>query len=161
MEEICQKDPETNIKGLMELAMLFREGRFVDQNIEKFERYLKLAANNGHSDAQFKLGEFYHKGQESTSSNLKEAAKYYSRAAYHGNAEAKAALAELEYKQQPTKSFEDLLKEKLIKEHELNQLKLDLVESKYAKESNIKIMTELLLIQDRVLKEKESQLDQN
>ena len=64
------------------------------ENLEEAVRYFRMAASQGHADAQNNLGICYQDG-EGVTKNLNEAAYYYSLAAEQGNKIAKSSLREL------------------------------------------------------------------
>jgi TPR repeat protein len=81
---------------LFELGERFYNGYGVEKDgIEAF-KYYKLAAEQGHIEAQYNMGEMYHWGQY-VDTNYTEALKWYQLAAERGHIESQNNLGDLHY----------------------------------------------------------------
>jgi uncharacterized protein len=76
---------------LYEKAKILLDGKHDNDPAEIFA-LLYAAAEQGHADAQVKVGRYYHYG-EVTSQNFPKAAHYYSLAAEQDNADGQVRLA--------------------------------------------------------------------
>ena len=74
------------------LGNLYREGKIVKFNINKYLKYLKLSAEKGNSNAQYEMGIIYRDGKSITQNN-EEAFKYFKLSAEQGNINAQFCLA--------------------------------------------------------------------
>jgi TPR repeat protein len=73
-----------------DFGCLLRDGVGVEKNFSESVRYFKMAADQGHSDAQLNCAQLLESGVEP---NLSEAARYYKLAADQGNRDAQMAYA--------------------------------------------------------------------
>ena len=77
------------------LGCRFENGEGVAQDYAEALRLYKLAAKQGFTDAEYKLGRMYEFGCGVAARDLAEAVRWYERAAAKGEEKAKANLARL------------------------------------------------------------------
>jgi TPR repeat protein len=73
---------------------LYAKGRGVEQNPEHAAMWYRMAAEQGDSDAQYRLGDLYERG-DGVELDIGQALKFYQMAADHGNTDALDALGRL------------------------------------------------------------------
>ena len=77
------------------LALLYWQGKGTPQNYHEAEKWLLLAANSGHSDAQLKLAYLYYLIGVNGKKNPIEAQKWFEKSAQQGNVDAQYNLGVL------------------------------------------------------------------
>jgi len=77
------------------LAGLYYEGEGVPQDYAEAAKWYRKAAEQGHDEAQYKLGSMYDRG-EGVTQDFAEAIKWYRRSAEQGNSNSQFHLG-LEY----------------------------------------------------------------
>ncbi|KYR01625.1 hypothetical protein DLAC_01625 [Tieghemostelium lacteum] len=70
------------------LSMLYRNGIYVEQDSQKFMKYLQLAIERKDAVALLTMGELYFNGQEGLQQNYKLAFQYFSESSQLGNSDA-------------------------------------------------------------------------
>lgn len=83
------------------LACIYIEGKGVSTDYSKAAYYYKMAAENGHDDAQCMLATLYHNGL-GVQQNDTEALKWYTKSAQQGNDEGQYCLGMAYYKGEGT-----------------------------------------------------------
>jgi hypothetical protein len=77
------------------VGFLYGHGQGILHDYNQAARWLRLAAEQGRTDAQLRLGIIYEKGSEGFAQDDKEAVKWYRVAAEQGNAEAQYSIGYL------------------------------------------------------------------
>lgn len=77
-----------NLDAQCELAKIYYTGKDISQDFYEARRWFATAADNGHAEAQYRLGNCYARGQGVTEKNYNIAIKYYQMAANQNNADA-------------------------------------------------------------------------
>lgn len=75
------------------IALMHKMGLGVSKDRKQAQKWSRLAAKQGNTDAQVLLGSLYYKGEGSESDDISRAYMWYDIAATQGNAEAKKELA--------------------------------------------------------------------
>ena len=76
------------------MGVCYERGQGVEKNYTEAVKWYRKAAEQGHAEAQYKLG-FCYKYGDGVEENLTEAAKWYTKAAEQGKATAQFYLAEM------------------------------------------------------------------
>ncbi len=82
-----RKCAEYDSKAQYELAICYREGKYIDKNEELMIKYLKMAADNGHSEAQLLSYKYYR------DKNIKIAINYLLKSYKQNNSSALLVIA--------------------------------------------------------------------
>ncbi|MCX7108694.1 MAG: tetratricopeptide repeat protein [Proteobacteria bacterium] len=86
----------TDAQTQFNLGMAYAKGESVPRNIAEAVKWFRMAAMQGHAEAQFSLGLLYHFGHnQGIHQNYAETAKWWLMAAEQGDAKAQSALAQL------------------------------------------------------------------
>lgn len=75
------------------IALMHKMGLGVSKDRKQAQKWSRLAAKQGNTDAQVLLGSLYYKGEGSESDDIARAYMWYDIAATQGNADAKKELA--------------------------------------------------------------------
>jgi TPR repeat protein len=86
-----------NVESQYNLALLYLEGKDVEQNSKEYLRLVTLAANQGYHYAQASLGAALQLGRDDVPKDEKEAIKFLSLAANQNNANAQYRLGTYHY----------------------------------------------------------------
>ena len=82
-------------KVMFELALMYKDGSGIDENLKKAIHLLTLASNLHHKEASYELGTTYHRLyiQDRSTKYLKKSATHIIESAQNGNLDAKQSIA--------------------------------------------------------------------
>ena len=93
--ETIAKAEDGDVKAALLLAEMYLSGEDVPRDVPAAVKWYRTAAERGHIEAQYALGELYYLGDEGVPQDVSSAVKWYRTAAERGHIEAQYVLGEL------------------------------------------------------------------